>query len=58
MSFITFYLLWQGEKGEPGVTIAADGSILSAPKGPRGLKGPKVLKHLLSTPKMIYFLNH
>lgn len=33
---------WQGEKGEPGVTIAADGSIISAPRGLQGPKGPKV----------------
>lgn len=32
----------KGEKGEPGVTIAADGSILSAPRGPQGPKGIKV----------------
>lgn len=32
----------QGEKGEPGVTIAADGSIISAPRGPQGPKGIKV----------------
>lgn len=39
---ITIPLHLQGEKGEPGVTIAADGSLLSAPKGPQGPKGIKV----------------
>lgn len=33
---------YKGQKGEPGVTIAADGSIISAPRGPQGLKGLKV----------------
>lgn len=28
----------QGEKGEPGVIVAADGSILSPPSGPKGIK--------------------
>uniref|UniRef100_A0A3Q2Z4L7 Thrombospondin-like N-terminal domain-containing protein n=1 Tax=Hippocampus comes TaxID=109280 RepID=A0A3Q2Z4L7_HIPCM len=32
-----------GAKGEPGVTIAADGSLLSAPRSPRGPKGIKVV---------------
>lgn len=36
------YFHEQGEKGEPGVTIAADGSIISAPRGPQGPKGIKV----------------
>lgn len=38
--FLTHH--WQGEKGEPGVTIAADGSIISAPRGLQGPKGFKV----------------
>lgn len=33
---------YKGEKGEPGVTIAADGSVISAPRGPQGPKGIRV----------------
>lgn len=28
----------QGEKGEPGFVITADGSIVSGPMGPKGVK--------------------
>lgn len=38
--------LSQGEKGEPGVTIAADGSLMTGMRGPRGPKGIKVLEQM------------
>lgn len=45
----------QGEKGEPGVTIAADGSIISAPRGPQGPKGFKVQECDL-LPQILYWV--
>lgn len=33
----------QGEKGEPGFVIAADGSMMSGPAVPVGPKGVKVM---------------
>lgn len=37
----------QGEKGEPGFVISADGSMMSGLPGPVGPKGFKVILHFL-----------
>lgn len=37
------FVLLQGEKGEPGFVIAADGSMMSGLAGPVGPKGVKVV---------------
>ena len=43
----------QGEKGEPGVMVAADGSMMSGLTGPQGPKGIKVsLTHTTSWVKV------
>lgn len=40
---ISFCVYVQGEKGEPGFVIAADGSIMSGLAGPLGPRGDKVV---------------
>lgn len=52
--FFLFFLFFkctcvytQGEKGEPGFVISADGSMMSGLPGPVGPKGFKVILHFL-----------
>lgn len=37
------FVYTQGEKGEPGFVVAADGSMMSGLAGPIGPKGVKVI---------------
>lgn len=39
---VCLFVYMQGEKGEPGFVIAADGSTMSGLAGPMGPKGVKV----------------
>lgn len=40
--FVCVCVYVQGEKGEPGIVITADGSTMSGLAGPMGPKGVKV----------------
>ena len=53
LSIYGLFAYMQGEKGEPGFTMVADGAMMSGLAGPIGPKGVKVL-FLFST--FIYIL--
>lgn len=58
LNFARLHACWivfdsvQGEKGEPGMVIGADGSALSTLAGPPGPKGVKVMIVALLSPSL------
>lgn len=43
LSINVLFVYMQGEKGEPGLSLAADGVMMAGLTGPRGPPGVKVL---------------
>lgn len=43
LHMVCLFVYMQGEKGEPGFVVAADGSMMSGQAGPIGPKGVKVI---------------
>lgn len=54
--FVYLCLCMQGERGEPGFVVAADGAMLSA--GPVGPKGDKVRSPTLLHFLVVFFCMH
>lgn len=48
-------VLTQGEKGEPGIIVAADGSMMSSVTGPAGPRGVKVIIVVTSKLDPLFF---